>query len=218
MSGSRALNGSVEKQDLRVDGEGPGQPDPLLHSAAKLVRVAVFPPGQPDKFDDFGGALQSLGSFHALDLQAVDHVVQHTFMREVAEVLEDHAHLVAADISQLALVHCEHVLTVDEDLAARWLDQPAETTYERGLAAAREAHDYERLAFAHAEGDVPDSQYAASLSQHLLPRKGWVYRVGKFSGSVSKDLPNVSADESRLSLRFSLRGWTRLVHGVVFGN
>ena len=114
---------------------------------------------------------------------------------KVAEVLEDHAHLVAANVPQLLLVHREQVLAVYEDLAASRFDETTETADECRFAAAGEAHDDEGLPFPYFEGDVPDGEHAARLSQDLLLGKGRADGVRKMSGSVPKHLPEVSARE-----------------------
>ena len=51
-------------------------------------------------------------------------------------MLEDHAHLVAADVPQLLLVHREQVLAVYEDLAASRFDETAKTADKCRLTAA----------------------------------------------------------------------------------
>ena len=185
----------IKEEDLRVDCKGAGQPNTLLHSAAQLVRVPFLPSREPHHLNDFGGAVELGGFVNALNLETVDHVVQDPLVGKVAEVLEDHAHLVAADVPQLLLVHREQVLAVYEDLAASRFDETAETADERRLAAAGEAHDDEGLSFPYVEGDIPDSQHAAGLGQDLLPGKGRVDGVRKVPGSVPKHLPEVSALE-----------------------
>ena len=91
------------------------------------------------------------GLVNALNLETVSHVVQDPLVGKVAEVLEDHAHLVAANVPQLLLVHREQVLAVYEDLAASRFDKTAETADEGRLAAAGEAHDDEGLPFPYME-------------------------------------------------------------------
>ena len=72
-----------------------------------------------------------LGGFiNALDLETVDHILQHPFVGKVPEVLEDHAHFVAANVPQLVLVHREQVLTVYLNLPARRFDEPAKAADE----------------------------------------------------------------------------------------
>ena len=45
--------GLIEEKDLGVYGEGPGQPDALVHATAQLVGVALLPSHQPHQFDYF---------------------------------------------------------------------------------------------------------------------------------------------------------------------
>ena len=110
-------------------------------------------------------------------------------------MLEDHAHLVAADVPQLLLIHCEQVLAVYEYLAASRFNETAKTADESRLATAGQAHDDEGLSLPYIEGDVPDGEHAARLGQDLFPGKGRVDGVRKIPGSVPKHLPEVSAHE-----------------------
>ena len=135
------------------------------------------------------------GLVYALDLEPVDHVVQDPLVGKVAEVLEDHAHLVAANVPQLLLAHGEQVIAVDVDLAARRLNEAANAANERRLAAAGQAHYDKGLSLAYVEGDVPDGENAPGLRQHLLPGQGRVNGVRNIPCSVPIHFPQVPALE-----------------------
>ncbi len=105
----------VEQQDLRVDGEGAGEADALALAAGELARAALLHALQADLGDDLGGPGAPLRAAHALDLQAVGHVVEDGAVRQQPEVLEDHRGPVAAQFAQPGLVHGADVLAVDGD-------------------------------------------------------------------------------------------------------
>src|SRR3546814_13174975 len=69
-------------------------------------------------------------------------------MRQQGEVLEHHAHLVAADLDHLALGAAQQVAALEEDLPGGRLDQPRQAAHQGRLPGAAESHDYEDLAVA----------------------------------------------------------------------
>jgi len=52
--------GLVKKQDVRVQGHGPGQTGPFLHAAADLRGVKIFKPGQSHQGQFQGNQLPDL--------------------------------------------------------------------------------------------------------------------------------------------------------------
>src|SRR3546814_14639020 len=77
-------------------------------------------------------------------------------MRQQGEVLEHHAHLVAADLNQLALGGTQQVAPFEDDLAGGRLDQPRQAAHQGRLARAGEPHDEEESALADPEyGGAP---------------------------------------------------------------
>ena len=71
----------VEEHDLGIHGEGPGQPDPLLHAARQLVGIAVGVALQPDEVDHRAGPLLTGRLRLAADLEAERDVVHHPPVR-----------------------------------------------------------------------------------------------------------------------------------------
>ena len=51
----------VEEQHLGVDGQGPGQADPLLHAARQLLGVVVGPTAEAHHLDHLGRPGQAVG-------------------------------------------------------------------------------------------------------------------------------------------------------------
>ena len=91
----------VVEHHLRVDREGAGEADALLHAAGELVRELIRrrPRGRP------GGASRSarvepLRLGHALHLEPERDVVDHAAVREQAEVLEHHRDRVPAEVAE----------------------------------------------------------------------------------------------------------------------
>jgi hypothetical protein len=80
----------VVEHHLRVDRERTREADALLHPARELVRELVRAVLQADELQHLGGACEPRILGDALHLQAERHVVDHSPVREQAEVLEDH--------------------------------------------------------------------------------------------------------------------------------
>ena len=95
INGSSALNGSSISRISGVGAQRPCQPDTLLHAAGELARTHLFVTGKPDYFDPVPSACEALLLRNALDAQAIGDIVQYVAVREQAEALEHHAHLIA---------------------------------------------------------------------------------------------------------------------------
>ena len=93
----------VEEPELRVDGERAGDADALLLAAGELARKIVLAALEADQLDHLARARLALRSSHALDLERKGDVAEHGEMRQQGEVLEHHAHLVPAELDQLAV-------------------------------------------------------------------------------------------------------------------
>ena len=90
----------VEQQDLRSGGQRPGEADPLLHAAGELVGSRRPQTAEADELEHRLGPGPSHVLVDALDLEPERHVVDERAVGEQAEVLEHHAHPVAADVEQ----------------------------------------------------------------------------------------------------------------------
>ena len=102
ISGSRAENGSSNIISVGSPASARARPDPLLHAAGELVGVGVLVAAQADQVDHLLGPRTTLGLGHAAHLETEGHVVAHRAVRQQAEVLEDHRHVVAAQLAQPA--------------------------------------------------------------------------------------------------------------------
>ena len=92
----------VEQQHRRAGRQRPRQADALLHAAGELVRPGRPEAGQADELEHRLGACPADILGDALHLQPEGDVVDEVAVGEQAEVLEHHAHPVAAQVEQLA--------------------------------------------------------------------------------------------------------------------
>ncbi len=93
--------GLVHDDHRRVDGQGAGQADTLLHTAGELMGVLVREAGQADLLQYFHGALLTLLLALAGDFEAEGGVVQHAARGHQGEGLEHHAHVPSTQVDQL---------------------------------------------------------------------------------------------------------------------
>ena len=89
---------------------------------------------QADQVDDLQGLGPAGLLVDPLDLQGKGHVVEDRSVGEEGEVLEDHAHLVAAELDQFMIRGGAEVLAVEVDLAGRRLDETRHAAHQGGLA------------------------------------------------------------------------------------
>jgi len=156
----------VRDQHVRVACQRHRDHRALPHPTGELVRVIVdsrLGVRNPDLLQQldrapFGGIL--VGSLVDLDRFADLRPDRVHGVQRRHRVLEDHGHLVAAHVLQLALVHLQHVAPLVEHLAleARVLvAREAEKRHRRdALARARLAHDPEHLPALQLEVDTVD--------------------------------------------------------------
>ena len=110
----------VVEHHLRVGGERAGHADALLHAAGELVGELVLDLLQADQLQHRAGALEALPLAHPLDLETERDVVDHAAVREQAEVLEDHRHVLPAQVPQIGLAGAGDVVLGDPDRARPW--------------------------------------------------------------------------------------------------
>ena len=84
-------------------------------------------------------------------------------------MLEDHRHLVTADLTQLFVAHGGQILPVEEDPPPGHLIEAGNTPDQCGFARPGETHDHEGLSPAHVEGHVPDPDGALGGFPDLGP-------------------------------------------------
>ena len=164
ITGSSAENGSSKRSSAGAGGQGAGQSDALLHAARELIRTGGPEAGQPDQLEDSPRLAPCGRPCDALHLQPEGHIVDEIAVGEQAEVLEHHAHAVAAQVEQLAFVGSRDVEVADPHRAGRRLDEAGQAADERRLAAAGQAHDDEHLAVGDVEIDVTDGHHIAGLA------------------------------------------------------
>ena len=115
--------GFVEKPDIRLRGERARDADALLLAAGQFPRVVLFAAVETDQFDDFERALFARRLADALDFERQRDIAEHGAVRQQGEVLEHHAHLVAAQVDQLLFADLHQVERFEADFAVARLDQ-----------------------------------------------------------------------------------------------
>ena len=215
MSGSRALNGSSKNMTSGSHGEGAGQPDPLLHAARQLVRVAVGVALQPDEVDHLAGPrlhAPPCGSPRISRPNATLSMTRRWGSRPKCwKTMLNRRRRSSRSVSGVALTD---VLAVEQDLAGGRLDEPGHAADERRLAAAGQAHDDEDLARPDVERDVAQADRRAGLRAELVARQVGVGRADDLVLGRPEDLPEVPDGERRRAVPPSRvgRGASSSVH------
>lgn len=192
--GSSAEKGSSKKSTSGLPAKRPGEADTLLHPARELVGVGVLVAGEADQFDDLQGPLAAFGPAHAADLQAEGHVVDDPAVRQQPEVLEDHGELAAPQVAQPSGVGFADVLALEDDLTGGGFDQPGQTSHQRGLARAGQAHDDEHLALADVEVHIAYGGGAAgTVHEFAAGEAAQLLRVRHLVGLGPEHLPQPHA-------------------------
>jgi len=184
----------VEQHDLGVGGERSGEADALLHTTAQLVRFALTEARQTDEFEDLLGLGPPFVLRHLLHFEAERDVVDERAMGQQAEVLEDHAHPVAAYIEQFVTICSGDVGVADHHGAGGRLDQAGETSYERRLAAPGEPHHDEDFAGRYVEVDVSHRDDTTGLG---LQHRPWQVGVGRTYDASSPGAVNLPQPTDR---------------------
>ena len=153
----------VGHDQARLDGQRAGDGDALALAAGEFVRIAPRMVGpQPYQLEQLRHARRSL-------LLVADQAMQpqrlaqhgtdsHARIERGVRVLEDDLQAAAAR-AHLVGVERQQVLALEAHGAFRRLDQPQHQPADGRLAAARLAHDGERLAFFDVEVDTVDGAH-----------------------------------------------------------
>ena len=83
----------VKQKDARLHHQGPGQGDPLLLAAGKLVGHALLHVAQLHQPEDVGHLFPDLLPAELPELQPVGHVVEHVVMGKQRVALKDHGRI-----------------------------------------------------------------------------------------------------------------------------
>ena len=100
ISGSSAENGSSNSKMSGSVARARARPDSLLLAAAQLMRAVAAHLRQPDELQGLVGLASPRGLVDATHLETERDVVDERAVRQQAEVLEHHRHLVAAHVEQ----------------------------------------------------------------------------------------------------------------------
>ena len=135
------------------------------------ARVGVRYADLPEQVDRAASGLPLLGAL--VDLDRLDDLCSNRVdgVQGRHRILEDHRHLVAADVLQLVLVHLQHVPALVEDLALEAgvlvLGQAEQRHRRDALAGARLADDAEHLAARELEVDAVDTLHDPVFRREL---------------------------------------------------
>ena len=171
----------VGDEELRTEGEGDRDHDPLAHAAAELVGVALEALTRvrdADELEHLDGPL--LGGL-VLDLFMGEDRLDELFadrddrVERGHRVLEDHGDLAAAQVPHLIVGQLDEVDAAEEDLAAgdpagRLRQETQQGQRGHALAAARLADDTERLVRRHIEAHAVDGMDEAGRGGELDPQ------------------------------------------------
>ncbi len=141
----------VEEPELGADRQRAGDADALLLAAGELAREARLAAAEANELDHLARPRLARRPRRPLHLQREGDVPEHRQVRQQGEVLEHHAHAVAAQLDQLAAGDLSKVAPLEEHLPRRRLDQPRQAAHQRRLARAGKPHDDENLALADRE-------------------------------------------------------------------
>ena len=161
----------VEQHDVGVGGERSGEAHTLLLATAELVRLVVAHTGQSHQRQGVGRHRSSLGTIDATQFETEGDVVEKGAVRQQAEVLEHHAHLVPPQLQQRLVVGLRDVGAVDHHRASGGFDETGDAADERALARARQAHHHEHLARRHVEAHLAHGDHIAVLRFERRPRQ-----------------------------------------------
>ena len=166
--------GLVKAEDVRLQGQGPGDGHPLLLSAGELAGVIADAVGQAHLLNELPGSLlQLLHRCLFQQLGGQHHVFQHGILGEQVEGLEHQAKMepVLPDLAvaePLVVLPVEKGLAVHPDGAALGGFQEIQAAQQGGLAAAGGADDGKHLALFHGKGDVLQDGGAAEAFLNVV--------------------------------------------------
>ncbi len=177
----------VEEEQPRLDREGAGERDALLHAARQLVRVTVGGISEADELEQLECPLPPVAVTLLADAQPELDVPDSRHVREEAVGLEDHA--------DVALVgrYARDVLVVDQDPARGRPVEARDETESGRLAATGRPEEGDELAGADVEIDPCESDDLTEPPVQLLQLDiGHAYRAPSATGAVRPPLPTAA--------------------------
>ena len=166
--------------------------DALLHPAAHLPRIVVFPALEPHRRDGLPGGIVSGWLVQPPHLQAVHHVVDDIAVRKKAVVLENHGDPAAPKLHQLPGRVCTDVHAVEVDPSRSGFREPDEAAHQSRLAAAGKAPwTTKDLSRVYGERDVSKPDHDPQLPAYLFAGHHRVFLLQRGLGIISEHLPDV---------------------------
>src|SRR2546421_10227158 len=135
--------GFVGKEQRWIVDQGAGDRDPLLLAATQASWIPVRDLCDGELFQQVARPRRRLAAF---ELRGNEDVLERGQVGQQVEELEDETDVVAAKPGQARLAQLGEIGLAYDDRAGRWPVQPRDEVEQRGLAAARGAHDRGELA------------------------------------------------------------------------
>jgi hypothetical protein len=186
--------GLIEKPDVGRDHERAGDADALLLATRELAREIGFTVFEADKPDHFPGARFAFLAGRTAHFKGKRHIGEHVAMRQQAEVLEHHPHLVTAKLDERLLADLQKILVIEDDLSGGRIIEAGEAADESGLAGTGKTHDDQDLALLNVEGNVPDRSDISFRREGIGARLALVARQ-EGSRIRPEDFPQVPAQD-----------------------
>ena len=118
-------------------------------------------------------------------------------MRHQSETLENHPHLVTANVDQFSICFLQQILAIQQDFPSRWFNQPRQTPNNSGLARAGKPHDHKYFAGMDVKTHIRIGNDVAGIA-HGVRKIAWICDIPlpilkKLIGLSTIDFPDVAA-------------------------
>lgn len=145
--------GLVGQDQRRISRQGPGNGDPLLLAAGKLLWK--IPPlfFQSYPFQGFHGPFPPVPGIHARVKEGKLHVLQKVQLWKQIVLLEYEADHGVPDLGQLVVRHIAYVLAVQKVFTLRGNVQGSDDVHQRGFSAAGFSYNGHKLSLFNGKGD-----------------------------------------------------------------
>ena len=148
----------IREDQLRAGDDGASDGHALLLTAGELLREVVGAVADGHSLHNFRDLLLALGSADVQVAKRQFDVLIHIEFVDEVEALEHKAYVALAELGALLLLEASHLGVEQLVAAARRVVQQTQNVQQRGLAAARRAHDGDKLAVLDFKGNTIESR------------------------------------------------------------